>query len=98
MKNKNYNKIILRIKFIKILIPKQRALSAETLWRRDHALMEINVNLLMDQLSSNATLIIRCHIKLDLAMLSLERDTVHMDQDVTSYIEINSYKSRFNLQ
>lgn len=52
----------------------------------------------MDQLSSNATLIIRCHIKLDLAMLSLERDTVHMDQDVTSYIEINSYKSRFNLQ
>jgi len=54
--------------------------------------MEINVNLLMDLLNSNATLIIRCHIRLDHVMLSLEKDTAFTGPDVTFYIEIKMKK------
>jgi hypothetical protein len=82
----------LKIKFILILILKLRALFVGTLWRRGNVLMEINVNLLMDLLNLNATLINRCHIRLDNVMLSLEKDTVLTDPDVTFYIEIKMKK------
>jgi len=51
LKNKKYNKINLTIKSIKISIPKLRAHSAVTLWRKELVLMATNASLLMALLS-----------------------------------------------
>jgi hypothetical protein len=51
LKNKKYNKINLTIKPIKISIPKLRAHSAETLWRKELVPMATNASLLMALLS-----------------------------------------------
>jgi len=69
-KSKRFSKITSTIKFIPISIPRLRAHFAGILWRKGPVLMVTNASLLTGLPNSNATMIIRCHIKLDLAMLS----------------------------
>lgn len=54
--------------------------------------MGVNASSLMDLLNSNATMIIRCHIKLDLAMLSLGNGSAPTAQGVTLFIETRTPK------
>jgi hypothetical protein len=56
--------------------------------------MVLNVNLLMDQVNLNVTLINRCHIKLDHVMLLKKNGVVRMDHDVIFCIRGSMLRDR----
>lgn len=96
-KNRTFNKKILTIKIIKILILKLRAPYAETLPRKECALMAIDANLLMDLPSLNAIQIIKCHTKLDHAMHLLGKVIAPMDLDAILYTLMRMRSNKFRI-